>query len=284
MRSNPGTRPPVAKLIEESRNIKDSDILMQYIREITRFYSSEHKTSSEIMSQFKKDIDDIVQSYYMAQKMSGNIVGYEQYKVYGIDMPINKDFEKDMWGLSESLQLLMYETANMGLFLDDNSLLKLGLNNVMLNRPIEQMGKEWGKMGELIEEFGMEKGLEKFRRRYPKGTIKPSKILKSVYDCVIVYYKNHKPKDFPTPSSKVLEVFKFNKESFLDFCGKYYGKNMDDIASALLSQSNINLSFSGAKKAIFDYFVLPFLGELTEREESNAYRNFRNRLKPNKPE
>lgn len=284
MRSTPGTRPPVARLIEESRNIKDSDILMQYIREITRFYSSEYKTSSEIMNQFQKDIKDIVQSYFQACMMSGNTDDAEKYKSYGIDMPINKEFEKDMWALSKSLDFLMWETAYMGIFLDDKSLLKLGLNKVMLERPIEQMGKEWDKLDELIEELGIEKGFEKFRRRYPKGTIKPSIILKSVYDCVIVYYRNHKPKDFPTPSSKVMEVFKFNKESFLDFCGKYYVKNMDDIASALLSQSNINLSFSGAKKAIFDYFVLPFLGELTEREKSNAYKNFRNRLKPNNPE
>ena len=111
MRSMPGTRPPVARLIEESCNISDSDILMQYIREITRFYSSEQKTSSEILNQFKKDIKDIVQSYKLAMGFS---------------------FQNDINGLSEALEFLMWETSCMGIFLDDDTLLRLELDKVSL--------------------------------------------------------------------------------------------------------------------------------------------------------
>lgn len=195
MRSNPGTRPPVAKLIEESCNISDSDIRYSYIREITKFYSSEYKTSSEILSQFKKDIEDIVNSYKMACYFS---------------------FEKDVCGLSESLEYLMWETAHMGMILDDNTLLELELDKVLLRQPIEQMG-EWTETNEL---------------GFPKGIVKPSKILRSVYDCALVFYKSSRHEgngtipqnivmhEWKDVDDKIKALFKYpeNYNNFLKGC------------------------------------------------------------------
>ena len=212
-----GTRPPVAKLIEESSVISDSDVLYSYIKEITRFYSSEYKTNSEILSQFKIDIGIIVSHYKMACGMS---------------------LEKDVRGLSKSLNFLMWETANMGLFLNDETLIELGLDKVLLERPIEQMGEEWSELDRFTDKFGFELGLQKFREKYPEGTIKPTKVLRSVYDCTFVYYKNRKPdgngmipKDIVLPSwkdvddkIKALFIYPENYNNFLNGCFLPNGK------------------------------------------------------------
>ena len=252
MRSIPGTRPPVARLIEESRNINDSDILMQYIREITRFYSSEQKTSSEILSQFKKDIHDIIQSYLMAKMMSGNIKDSVIAKSLGIDIPIDKTFEKDMWGLAKSLEYLMWETAHMGLTLDKETLLALGLNNVMLKSPVEQF-KEYGELGKLIDEFGLEIGLQKFRKMYPKENLKPSKILMSVYDCAIIFHKQ-----VPEWTDKVRQCFQ-SRKCYEDFYSMSIGCSPYEIADNYfnLPMDKKFLWNFNKHKALYDYFIKP---------------------------
>ena len=256
MRSMPGTRPPVARLIEESCNITDSDILMQYIREITRFYSSEQKTSSEILNQFKKDIKDIVQSYKLAMGFS---------------------FQKDINGLSESLEFLMWETSFMGIFLDDETLLRLELDKVSLKRPIEQLGEEWNKLDDFIKVYGEVKGWEKFRRQYPQGYIKPKKVLQSVYDCTCVYYEIRKAEaDYPNIPNELKNLFP-NESQCVDFIRRNYGKTAEFVAYAYKDEPGI-IDPSDSDNSIpviailFRYFVEPFIKG--EKEKNSARTGF----------
>ncbi len=261
MRSMPGTRPPVARLIEESCNISDSDILMQYIREITRFYSSEQKTSSEILNQFKKDIKDIVQSYKLAMGFS---------------------FQKDINGLSKALEFLMWETSFMGIFLDDDTLLRLELDKVSLKRPVEQLGEEWNKLDDFIKVYGEVKGWEKFCKQYPKGSIKPKKVLQSVYDCTCVYYEIRKAEaDYPEIPNELKNLFP-NESQCIDFVKRNYGKTAAFVAHAYLDEhrvihpSDANNS-TPVRAILFKYFVEPFIKGEKEKESARTgfYRYFK---------
>ncbi len=269
-----GLRPPVEKLIKDSIKIKDPDLLYKYVKDITIYYSSEYKTNEDILNQFKNDIKGMVKYYQIYRDISGIDEKHDQlFSRYGMETFKNKNAEIIMRTVSEALEMLMYETSNLGIFLSNEELANLGLESVSLVTPTKQY-KEYEIFGRFLEECGIEEGLRKFRTKYP--TLKPSKILKTIYDVTMIYYSIRNGNAKPTQS--VLKAFKLNQNAFNDFATKAKGKDIDGIVSLIHNTPNIDLKTRGTKKGLFDFFIKPQLGDISEDEYSRQNQNFRKKL------
>ena len=118
MRAPVEARKPVARLIREARNIyHDSDTLMEYVKEITHFYSSETKTGEEILQQLYEDVRVMVLSYEQARLFSDYDKDHEKAQQFGVGYSTDKKFLDDMWGIAEALHYLFYITSRMKVFL-----------------------------------------------------------------------------------------------------------------------------------------------------------------------
>lgn len=171
MRAPVEARKPVARLIREARNIyHDSDTLMEYVKEITHFYSSETKTGEEILQQLYEDVRVMVLSYEQARLFSDYDKDHEKAQQFGVGYSTDKKFLDDMWGIAEALHYLFYITSRMKVFLSLDMLCDLNLKRVELRNQTQRLVFT-KRQEEELKEHGY------------------SSFIKTVHDATILYYE-----------------------------------------------------------------------------------------------
>lgn len=232
MRAPIEARKPVEKVIKQARNIyRDSDTLVEYVKEITYYYSSEQKTREDILQQFYEDIKHMVGSYNTAYSFAdpkGEMV--ESAKKFEVDYPVDKSFLEDMRGISEALHYLFWITSKKKLFLSVEQLEELGLRDISLENAISKITH-----------------------------------IRSVYDAAIRYYirEGYLPEGYtkpvPDPPTKVLHCFQSCYRDYEDFYRASVGCSLEKIAENFYNSSmnkGYLLEFNRFK-ALYDFFVNP---------------------------
>lgn len=272
MRAPVEARNPVARIIGQARNIyHDSDTLMKYVKEITYFYSSEHKTSEEILQQLYEDVRVMVSSYDKARLFSGYDENHEKAKQFGVDFPTDKKYLDDMWGIAEALKYLFYITSKMKVFLSLDMLHDLKLEKVELRNPVQRVVFT-KRQEEELKEHGLS-AFQKFRKR--GESIKKETIIRTVHDAAILDYKGEGYlKTVPEPTETILECFEGTRKGRQKLYEDYYTDNIGCSRNEM-AENFYNLPMSkdfllkfNKYKALFDFFIYP-------KEDSPSYNDFK---------
>ena len=208
MKSMPGMRPPVAKLINDIERINDSDVIYKYVEDIASYYTSELKTEERIIEQYEIDVRTLVNYYNMVYE---RYVGYEPKteleKVLRPRIEPDKHYKIVVSNLLYAIEFLIYQTANNHIFLPLEKFEELGLKNVKFPKAIvlpkiENVSTNFkaNNLGEYWAEF---------QKINIKNKGKVERVIDSVYDSAISFYKaNGYFVDIPEIPTKFQRIFK----------------------------------------------------------------------------
>ena len=254
----PGMRPPVAKLIRDIERINDSDVIYEYVEDIVSYYTSDYKTEERILEQYEIDIKSLINYYNMAYM---SYVGYEPKteleKALRPKIEPNERYKIVVSNLRDAIDYLIYQASNFKIFLPLNKLEELGLKKVKLQKPIAIP-----KIDEVPENFKantIEEYWKEFQRINIKNKGKVKRVIESVYDSAISFYKAHGfvfDSDLPEIPDKLARIFRFDKRIFKDFSKECEEKDLIGVAEVYVKYAKNGLiNKSRAMKPIYNHFV-----------------------------
>ena len=256
MRPIPGMRPPVAKLINDIERINDSEVLYKYIEDIASFYTSDYKTEKKIIEQHETDIKKLVCYYNMVNE---RYVGYEPKTE--LEKALRPKIEPDkrygiiVSNLRDAIYYLIHYAASNKIFLPLEKLEELGLMNIKHNRPIVVP-----KIDEVPESFkanSIEEYWKEFQRVNAKNKGKFERVIESVYDSAISFYKAHGYIiNIPEIPQKLQRIFKYDKKIYHRFCKECEGKDLEGVALLYIEYVKAgHIDKDRAMKPIYHEFV-----------------------------
>lgn len=223
MRSPSGTRSTVDKFIQAINKRMDDDLILEYIKDIASYYTSEYKTKEDILSTLESDIQSLMFCYRICCQASGHDEVYnKQMSQFKIEFIPNKAAEIPMRNISWGVMYLIREAAYCKVYLEPDKLEKLGLK--CIPDPLIFNNNE----GTLYDFAIRQYGIHGFIKPVPQAPLDVLKCFenKTFYES---FYQDNKGR---TP--KEMAVNFYNLEMSVDFLKQFK-----------------------AYKAFYDYFVDP---------------------------
>ena len=277
----PGMRVPVAKLIRDIENINDFDVLYKYVEDISFFYTSGSNSLERVLDQYEIDLRMLVQYY---NRVYVNYAGYEPKteleKVLYPAIKPNAQLKVVVSNLIKCLEFLVQYAASNKIFLSLEKLEEIGLKNVKLLQP--QIVPKVDNVPANFECKNMEERVDEFRRINVKNKGKVERVIESVFDSVIGFYKAHGYIiNLPEIPKKLQRAFKYDKQNYWKGIQRFKDKDLKEVA--LEYQKADYIEKSNTIKPIFREFVAKPKGVKDNTKEfDKLYQEFYRILNPGK--
>lgn len=250
MKAMPGTRLQIAKFINDIENINDSDIIFEYVREITSFYTSEYKSRNEILTQHEMDIEVLVRHYNIYNDLlKGHEPQNELERQMNYYWKPNPQYQPAVSNIQQALEFLIWESSKLKIFLPIEKLDKLGLKNIKRRTIKLPNFKEVTHKCETFEEE-----LKEWRKINKDA--KSEYVIESLFDYAIHFYKmNGNIINYPDIPQKLARIFRYDKKICWEFCNECKGKDLEGVAIIYRKYWDAGRIDVRSGKPIFNEFV-----------------------------